>query len=68
MEDDASEKDQFYKIQMQVFATQAEEAPDAQKRSLIKETGEERRLHEQSTCILASNLESELQHQSSEVR
>ena len=59
-ENDASEKGQF--------AIQAEEAPDAQKRSLIKETGEQRRPHEQSTCTSASNLESELQHQSLEIR
>ena len=59
----ASEKDQFCRNRMQVFAFQAEEAQISRSAAFFKGTGEERRLHERSTCTLASNLESELQHQ-----
>ena len=40
IEDDASEKDEFYQIWMQEFGIQDEDAMDSQKRSLIGEDGD----------------------------
>ena len=47
-----SKKDEFYHNKMQEFATQAEEASDAQKRSLIEEVRQELNQYELSTSYL----------------
>ena len=51
---------------MQEFAIQAEEASDAQMRSLVEEFGQELNQYELSTSFLGENLESKLQCQTSE--
>ena len=52
LEKEVSKKDEFYHNEMQEFATQAEEASDAQKRSLIEEVRQELNQYELSTFFL----------------
>ena len=52
LEKQVSKKDEFYHNKMQEFAIQAEEASDAQKRSLIEEFGQELNQYELSTSYL----------------
>ena len=62
-QDTSAEKDEFYRIQMEKFAIQAEETIEAQRNFNIREVGEETCRHEDASGTLVNFFEDRLQNQ-----
>ena len=59
--DTSAEKDELYRIQVQQFVMQAEQAIDAQRKLYIQEASEEIRRNEDASGTLVNYFESRLQ-------